>query len=262
MKFKLLFVNFILSSSKDMPDLEFLKQTPVIMLNDNNWDAVTHLGNEGLEKPWLSQNGQNLGRNGINPTMALQTLVRWIRFNLHQQSYNQELIGDRIGITKYPTFVIFDTDNKMYFYKDKIINQSLESTNIGNFTRFVDEKKYLHLEPYDTPKEIDHFKKWLRRIFSLKMVPVYVVVAFYSSFDILIHLWQQAGEEGQIRSQKSNIRMIQKIIRVIRKGGVPQEKKRLILLIGQYSYNTLFSFTSQYNNQNTNLKTNIQFDFL
>lgn len=47
---------------------------------------------------------------------------------------------------------------------------TLESTNIGNFTAFVDEKKYLNLEPYDVPVEIDHFKKWLRRIFSLKMV--------------------------------------------------------------------------------------------
>lgn len=49
----------------------------------------------------------------------------------------------------------------------------LESTNIGNFTEFVDDKKYLFLDPYDTPKEIDHFKKWLRRIFSLKMVIKY-----------------------------------------------------------------------------------------
>ena len=23
------------------------------MLNDNNWDAITHLGHEGLEKPWF-----------------------------------------------------------------------------------------------------------------------------------------------------------------------------------------------------------------
>lgn len=58
----------------------------------------------------------------------------------------------------------------MYFYNGKCLFNTIESTNIGNFTQFVDEKKYLHLEPYDTPKEIDHFKKWLRRIFSLKMV--------------------------------------------------------------------------------------------
>jgi hypothetical protein len=31
-----------------MPDLEFPKETPVTMLNDNNWDAITHLGYEGL----------------------------------------------------------------------------------------------------------------------------------------------------------------------------------------------------------------------
>ena len=53
----------------------------------------------------------------------------------------------------------------VYYYYN-----NLDPTNIGNFTAFVDNKKYLLLEPYDVPKEIDHFKKWLRRIFSLKMV--------------------------------------------------------------------------------------------
>ncbi|CAK70284.1 unnamed protein product (macronuclear) [Paramecium tetraurelia] len=173
MKFKLLFVILVLCSSQDMPDLEFPKQTPVIMLNDNNWDAITHLGNEGLEKPWFIFFWAPWCKGCHRIVKIWEEMVTIYNGTINIgaiDTYNQELIGDRIGVTKYPTFVFFDTDNRMYFFN--------ESTNIGNFTQFVDEKKYLHLEPYDTPKEIDHFKKWLRRIFSLKMVPVYVVVAF------------------------------------------------------------------------------------
>jgi amino acid transporter len=74
----------------------------------------------------------------------------------------------------------------------------IDPTNIGNFTAFIDEKKYLLLEPYDVPKEIDHFKKWLRRIFSLKMVIKSIFNkgsciccgCIYCSINIIMHLWK------------------------------------------------------------------------
>lgn len=48
--------------------------------------------------------------------------------------------------------------------------ENVETTNMDNFTYYVDEKLYKYQEAYEIPIEIDHFKKWLRRIFSLKMV--------------------------------------------------------------------------------------------
>lgn len=66
-----------------------------------------------------------------------------------------------------------------------ILISHLGTNNFDNFTNYVDNQLYMKSEAYDTPKEIDHIKKWFRKIFSLKMVylhtiqiPVYVVLAF------------------------------------------------------------------------------------
>lgn len=49
----LLLLGLALVLGQDMPDLEFPKETPVIMLNDENWDAITRLGYEPPQRPWF-----------------------------------------------------------------------------------------------------------------------------------------------------------------------------------------------------------------
>ncbi|CAD8056754.1 unnamed protein product [Paramecium primaurelia] len=165
-------------------------------------------------------------------TIVQQILVQQIHINKHQQRYKQELIGDRIGITKYPTFVFFDTDNKMYFYN--------ESTNIGNFTQFY-MKRNIYIQNLMKLQKKLIIQKMIKKNILMKNGSCLCCCCFYSSFDILKHLLQQTREKGQIGSQKSKVRIIQKIIRVIRKGRVPQEKKRLNLLIGQqFQVNKIF----------------------
>lgn len=81
----------------------------------------------------------------------------------------------------------------------------VEKTNMDNFTHFVDNKLYLQQEGYDIPKEIDHFKKWLRRIFSLKMVWASVMGVdpgvrgghVHRADDFALHLREEAGEERE-----------------------------------------------------------------
>ncbi|CAK75695.1 unnamed protein product (macronuclear) [Paramecium tetraurelia] len=111
----------------------------------------------------------------------------------------------------------------MYFYN--------QSTNIGNFSQLVDDNKYLHLEPYNTPKEIEHFKKCLRRysdqkwqlITSFMQVPFYVVVDFIVVLTSLCIYGSKQEKQDKLESKEQSQNYIE-IIRVIRKGGVPQEK--------------------------------------
>ncbi|KAM3137070.1 hypothetical protein pb186bvf_010798 [Paramecium bursaria] len=204
---------------QDMPDLVWPEKSPVVLLTDENWDSITRLGHEQLRKPWFIYFWAPWCKGCHRIVPLWEDMHKKYKDKIRIgaiDSYNQEQIGDRIGVSYYPSFVFFDIDNKMYFFNG--------STNMGNFTEYVDKKIYLDQVAYDTPREVDHFKKWLRRIFSLKMIPVYIVVSFIIILTSLCMYGRKQEKKEEIDSKRLRYEIIRRQMEKEERDALKQKK--------------------------------------
>ncbi|CAD8149286.1 unnamed protein product [Paramecium pentaurelia] len=176
MKFKLLFVILVYVPLKkcqiqNSQNRHLLQCQMAIIRMQLHIQAMKDQKNHGLYSFWLHGvrvviEQLKFWKKLQQLTMVQQILVQQIRINKHQQRYNQELIGDRIGITKYPTFVFFDTDNKTYFIMNLLILVILLNLKM---------KRNIYIQNLMTLQKKLIISKMVKKNI---LVPVYVVVAF------------------------------------------------------------------------------------